>query len=366
MTAAVPDWAFAAALAGLPYMAWDRLSGVLAKAGGEPRNAWRYVAEGGAGGAWARAAATVSVEAVADAHVRAGVRVHVHGRDGYPPALAEDHEAPPVVFTVGSPSALDEHLPRAGMIGTRRCTGYGREVARDFGRELSAAGVAVVSGLALGIDGASHEGALQAAPGGSKPIAVVGSGLDVVYPRRHAVLWRRVAESGIVISEAPLGCRPEAWRFPARNRIIAALSDVLVVVESHPAGGSLHTVRSAEERGVTVMAVPGPVRSKASAGTNRLLSEGCPPACDVDDVLVALALETAGRSAGGERPDPRPAPDGTDAAVLAVLGWEAVSLEEVMARSGLAPARVAVALAHLEQGGWARGTAGWWERAAAP
>ncbi|HUR18101.1 MAG TPA: DNA-protecting protein DprA [Acidimicrobiales bacterium] len=365
MTAAAPEWAFAAALAGLPYMAWDRLGAILAEAGGEPREAWRHVAQGCAGDAWARAAAAVPVEAVADAHIRAGVRVHLHHRDGYPPALAEDHEAPPVVFTLGSPSALDEHIPRAGIIGTRRCTGYGRDVARDFGRELSAAGVAVVSGLAMGIDGASHEGALEAVPVGARPIAVVGSGLDVVYPRRHALLWRRVAESGLIISEAPLGCRPEPWRFPARNRIIAALSDVLVVVESHPAGGSLHTVRSAEERGVTVMAVPGPVRSKASAGTNRLLSEGCPPACDVDDVRVALALETAGRS-GRDDPDSRPAPEETDAAVLAILGWEAVSLEEVMARSGLAPARVALALAHLEQGGWARGAAGWWERAAAP
>lgn len=361
MTVALPEWSYAAALAGLPFMEWDRLARLLAEAGDDPVRAWSRVRRGGAGAAWARATASVSVEAVAAAHAAAGVMVHLHGHDGYPAALAGDHEAPPVLFTLGSLSALDEAVPRAGMIGTRRCTGYGRDVARDFGSDLAEAGVAVVSGLALGIDGASHEGALRAAPAGARPVAVVGSGLDVIYPRRHATLWRRVAEAGVIVSEAPVGCRPEPWRFPARNRIIAALSDVLVVVESHSAGGSLHTVRSAEERSVTVMAVPGPVRSPASAGTNRLLSEGCPPACEVDDVLAALALETAGRN----RPDPRPQPAEADRTVLEALGWEAVSLEEVLARTGLAPGRVAVALAHLEQGGWARGTAGWWERVAA-
>lgn len=362
MTEALPDWAYAAALAGLPYMGWERLTALLAGAGSEPRLAWRRVRAGGAGAAWAGAAAQLSVEGIAAAHTAAGVTVHLHGPGGYPAALAGDHEAPPALFTLGSVASLQEGVPRVGIVGTRRCSGYGRDVARDFGRDLAAAGVAVVSGLAIGIDGASHEGALQAGPAGAGPIAVVGSGLDIVYPRRHAGLWRQVSEAGVLVSEAPLGCRPEPWRFPARNRIIAALSDVLVVVESHPAGGSLHTVRSAEERGVTVMAVPGPVRSAASAGTNRLLSEGCPPACDVDDVLVALSLETAGRP----RPDPRPPPVEADAAVLEVLGWEAVSLEQVLARTGLGPGPVAVALAHLEQGGWARGTGGWWERVGEP
>ncbi|HUP68308.1 MAG TPA: DNA-processing protein DprA [Acidimicrobiales bacterium] len=365
MTADLPPWAFAAALAGLPFMGWERLTALLAEAEGDPGAAWQRVVAGRAGAAWAKAAASVSPEGVATAHSAAGVAVHLHGDDSYPEGLAGDHEAPPVLFTRGSLSALDEGIPRVAMIGTRRCSGYGRDVAREFGRELAAAGVCVVSGLAIGIDGASHEGALAAAPAGARPVAVVGSGLDVVYPRRHASLWRAVAESGLIVSEAPLGARPEQWRFPARNRIIAALSHVLVVVESHPAGGSQHTVRSAEQRGVPVMAVPGPIRSHASAGTNRLLSEGCAPACDVDDVLVALALETAGAPAGSRRLDLRPPPEAADAAVLAALGWEAVSLEEVLVRTGLAPGRVAVALAHLEQDGWARGTAGWWERVGA-
>ena len=244
------------------------------------------------------------------------------------------------------------------MVGTRRATGYGRDVARGLGRDLAGAGVAVVSGLATGIDGASHEGALAAR--GGPPVAVVGSGLDVAYPRHHRALWRRVAEGGLVLSEAPLGARPEPWRFPARNRVIAALSQVLVVVESHAAGGSFHTVRAAAERGVPVMAVPGPVRRPASAGTNRLLGEGCAPACEAADVLVALSLETAGSS---PRPEGRPPPCPEDAAVLAAVGWEATSTEQVLVRSRLTPPRLALALTHLEADGWVRNLGGWWERA---
>ncbi|MDP9388770.1 MAG: DNA-processing protein DprA, partial [Actinomycetota bacterium] len=302
------------------------------------------------------------VASIAAAHGHAGVAVCLHGAPGYPAPLAGDHQAPPVLFLRGDVAAVDG--PRVAVVGTRGATGYGRDVARQLGRDLAAAGVRVVSGLALGIDGAAHQGALEAA--GAPPVGVVGSGLDVVYPRRHADLWRRVAASGVLVSEAPLGARPEAWRFPARNRLIAALADVVVVVESPTAGGSLHTVRAAEERGRTVMAVPGPVGSRASAGANRLLSEGCPPACDADDVLVALSLETAGRPSVADRRDRRPAPTGVDAEVLELLGWEAAALDDLLAATDLAPAAVTGALARLEELGWARGRAGWWERVTAP
>lgn len=352
-----PEWAYGAALAGLPFMAWDRLARLVGD--GRPSAAWRRVVDGREGEAWRRAAAGVSVAAVADAHRRAGVAVHLRHEPGYPVALDADHEPPPVVCLQGDPAALSR--PLVAVVGTRRATGYGRDVARQLGRELAGAGVGVVSGLALGIDGAAHEGALSA--GAAPPVGVVGSGLDVVYPRRHAELWRRVAGAGLLVSEAPLGARPEPWRFPARNRLIAAVAAVVVVVESHPAGGSMHTVRAAADRGRTVMAVPGPVRSTASAGTNRLLADGCPPACDAGDVLVALSLA---RAAVPARADPRPPPAPEDAAVLELLGWEAVSLDDVLAATDLAPARVAVALTHLEQAGWARGRAGWWERVAAP
>lgn len=375
----LPPWAFAVALAGLPYMTWDRLARLLA--GGRvdapvgapdraaftpgsalsPAGAWRRVLGGGAGEALARAAAATSVAQVAEAHRRAGVAVYLSGDEGFPPALAHDHEAPPLLLSFGRGAA--HRGPRVGIVGTRRATAYGRDVARQLGRELAEAGVEVVSGLALGIDGAAHEGALSAGPGAAPPVGVVGSGLDVVYPRRHADLWRRVALAGVLFSEAPLGARPEPWRFPARNRLIAALADVVVVVESHAAGGSLHTVRAAADRGVAVMAVPGPVRSPASAGTNALLADGCPPACDTGDVLVALSLE---RAAGPARPDPRTPPAGEEAEVLEALGWQAVGVERVVESTGLAPTRVALALNRLAQHGWARGDGGWWQRVAAP
>ncbi len=353
-----PPWAYAAALAGLPYMSWDRLAVLLAGEG--PAEAWQRVCAGGAGEAWARAASATSVAALAEAHLRAGVAVHLRPDPGYPSALAADHEAPPVLFSLGSLVAL--RRARVGIVGTRRATGYGRDVAWELGRDLARAGVCVVSGLATGIDGASHQGALEA--GAAPPAAVVGSGLDVTYPARHARLWRQVAEAGVVVSEAPLGARPEAWRFPARNRIIAALSQVLVVVESHAAGGSFHTVRAADERGVPVMAVPGPVRSPASAGTNRLLAEGSPPACEAADVLAALSLETAGPIP--DRAEPRPQPTGDEAVVLEAVGWEATSTDQVLDRCRLAPVRVMVALTRLEAAGWVRPSAGqaggWWER----
>ena len=357
----IPEWAYAAALAGLPYMAWDRLGRLLKE--GPPSAAWRHVLAGGAGEVLSRFAAAADVAHVAAAHERAGVEVLLHRSPVYPAALAGDHEAAPVLFRTGSPAAPAPGWPRVAVIGTRRASGYGRDVARQLGRELTEAGVSVVSGLALGIDGAAHEGAVAGHLLGTGPVGVVGSGLDVVYPRRHARLWADVAARGVVLSEAPLGARPEPWRFPARNRLIAALSDVLVVVESHAAGGSMHTVRAAADRGVTVMAVPGPIRSPASAGTNRLLAEGCPPACDTRDVLVALDLETAARP---PRPDPRPRPTGTDAKVLELLTWEATSLDAVLARTDLSPPEVATALAHLEQQGWARSQGGWWDRSVSP
>ena len=173
------------------------------------------------------------------------------------------------------------------LVGTRSPTRYGIGVAAQFGADLAALGVSVVSGLALGIDGAAHEGATAS---GAPPIAVVAGGLDDPYPRRNARLWARVAEQGAVYSESPAGVRTEKWRFPVRNRLLAMLSDVVVVVESRHRGGALYTVEAAAARGIPVGAVPGSIRSPTSEGTNRLLADGCFPVCGVDDILTALAL----------------------------------------------------------------------------
>lgn len=348
-----------AALASLPYMAWDRLARILD--GRSPVEAWDSVHRGAHGAALARIAGRIRPDALAAAHREAGVVIRWIGAADYPRQLASDHEAPVVLFSTGGLDGLVR--PKVAIIGTRRCTNYGRDVARELGRCLSEAGVVVLSGLAAGIDGAAHEGAL--AGGGAPPIGVVGSGLDVVYPRRHARLWERVSQAGALLSEAPLGARPEPWRFPARNRILAALADVVVVVESHAAGGSMHTVRSAEERGVPVLAVPGPIRSQASAGTNQLLSQGCHPVCDAEDILAALSLQTAtvAPAPGTLRlVDSRTPPADGVAAVLDAVDFTATSPETISARTGVAPGRMSTALSWLEREGWVEQAAGWWRR----
>ena len=362
MAASLPEAAYGAALATLPGVGPARLLALLRS--DPPNLAWARVSAGEAAvepqlaRVWASAASAVDVARVWESYIDAGVDVHVLGTEAYPAVLASDHQPPAVLFSKGTLAAVDR--PRVAIVGTRRCTRYGREVARSFGRDLAAAGVSVVSGLAAGIDGAAHEGALAAGESGAPPIAVVGCGHDIVYPRVHAGLWRRVATEGLLLSEAPLGARPEPWRFPARNRVIAALADLLVVVESHRAGGSMHTVEAANDRGLRVLAVPGPVLSPSSQGTNRLLAEGCGPATDVDDIVAALQLDTIGVVS---RADRRPAPEGNDAAVLAVLDWTPANLDQLVARTGLRPPAVALALGHLESGGWAASSGGWWERA---
>jgi len=366
----LPEEAYAAALAALPGMGPARLARALVADGRAPSEAWAGVGAGrlfdvgpaAIRAAWRRSAAATDVAAGWAALAAAGVGVHVWGRPGYPEALAADHEAPAVVFSRGDVGALEGR--RVAIVGSRDCTRYGRETAFALGRDLAAAGAGVVSGLALGVDGAAHSGALRASV--APPVAVVGSGLDVVYPRRNAGLWRDVAAAGVILSEAPLGTPPEAWRFPVRNRIIAALAEVVVVVESRHRGGSRHTVEAASARDRPVMAVPGPVRSPGSELPNALLAEGCHPARDALDVLMALNLATPLRATGGagSSGDSRPPPDDTGRAVLDALGWERATFEQVVLTTGRSPAEVSVVLAHLEQAGWVAGSGGWWEQRA--
>jgi DNA processing protein len=309
----------------------------------------------------------------------AGVEV-VAGDDPRLARLVHDPRPPDVLYAQGDLVALTR--PTVAVVGTRDCTAGGLDTAHALGAGLAAAGVAVISGLALGIDGAAHAGALAAAgwepsadglsptpvDGGAAdvgpPIGVVGTGLDVVYPRRHRALWLAVRRAGLLLSEEPPGTAPAAWRFPRRNRLIAALADVVVVVESHRRGGSLHTVDEALARDVEVMAVPGSVRSPASAGTNQLLRDGAGVACDVDDVLVRLGFRRRPAEPGPEAPPPDL--DAELSGVLDAMGWEPCSLDHLALRTGAGVAEVAVALARLEAGGWVHESAGWFERRAKP
>jgi DNA processing protein len=360
MSGHVPDAAFAGALAGLPGMGPARLRPLLAA--GPPEVAWERVLAGDVSGVtpelagrWRAAAAGTDVAALWGRACDLGLTVLTPGAPGWPEALIGDPEPPAVLFAQGDPSALGR--PAVAVVGTRRCTHAGRQVARQLGADLAAAGVCVVSGLALGIDGAAHAGALAA--GATPPAAVVGTGLDVVYPRAHEELWQAVAAAGVVLSEAPPGTTPERWRFPARNRLIAGVADVVVVVESRARGGSLHTVESAIERGRTVMAVPGSVRSPASDGTNALLAAGCPPCRDVDDVLVALGLEGASPATRQAAPAP---PAGAPSVVLEALGWEPATVEQLAERVDVPLGPLMVHLAALERDGWVSVRAGWVER----
>ncbi len=284
-------------------------------------------------------------------------------------AFDADPEAPAALFVRGDLAAL--RARRVGIVGTRNATTSGKASARELGRDLSACGIAVVSGLARGIDGAAHEGVREfvrisdlphdgaVRPG--RPVAVVGSGLDVPYPARHRELWEWVAHDGLLVSEYPPGAAPEAWHFPQRNRLIAALSEVLVVVESRERGGSLITAEFAIERGVDVMIVPGSTRSRASAGTNQLLFDGAGMVRSAADVLTQLGLDH-GRTPTS-RVDPRPHPTGLQATVLAVCRQQPSTLDMIVMAAGCSVADAALAAARLERSGWLVEAAGWFEPA---
>ncbi|MCQ3809295.1 MAG: DNA-processing protein DprA [Acidimicrobiia bacterium] len=307
---------------------------------------------------WRRTAVGLDVARLWARHRECGIGVAALGTPGYPSVLRDDLDPPAVVFHKGDPQVV--HGPRVAIVGTRRCTRYGSDVAFELGRDLASAGVGVVSGLALGIDAAAHAGTLDA--GAAPPIAVVGNGLDRVYPERNRALWRAVADQGVLLGEAPLGAPPERWRFPARNRIIAALADVVVVVESHASGGAMHTVTEAAARNRAVMAVPGPVRSSASDGCHGLLADGCAPCRDGDDVLLALGMSGAVNAPLDSRPDPGE----TGRQVLEALGWQPADAEQLNGRTGLTMAQVAGAVEELRIAGWVAVSGRWIERVGLP
>lgn len=282
-----------------------------------------------------------------------GISVTWWGADSYPAELVEDLQPPPVLFCRGDLSVL--RARRVGIIGTRTATLAGRNFARRLGRDLSVSGHAIVSGLARGIDIHAHRGAIEA---GGTPIGVVACGLDVVYPPEHAREWEEVADTGLLLSEEPPGAPPEVHKFPQRNRILAALSEVLVVVESRHRGGSMSTVRESMKRGRTVMAVPGSPHVAVCDGTNGLLKDGCAPVTAAEDVETALSLESRGSVSA---PDPRVRPEGTETTVLRALAGRPRTVDELVLSCGLSVFDAGVVLGRLEMKGWAAESNGWWE-----
>jgi DNA processing protein len=263
-----------------------------------------------------------------------------HG-DLYPESLRDAADAPWALIGRGDQALLDglEPFGTVTIVGARRATSYGRKIASELGRELASAGIVVVSGLAFGIDACAHRGALDA----GRTIAVLGCGPDIAYPAAHRSLWRRISETGLVISELPPGATPWRWTFPARNRIMAALAGMTVVVEAAARSGSLITADLAADLGRDLGAVPGPVTSRASAGPNNLLAGGACLVRDAQDVLDAML-------GPGRRTIVRSGPslDPCLAAILTSVEMGETSCDGVAAATGLSGPEAASALARLE------------------
>lgn len=370
------------ALASLPEMGPRRLAALVLDR--SPGRAWARVREGrlqdlpelieatrpgtaALFATWQRTAAGIDGAELLAAHRSAGIGVSWPGAPDYPGRFLDDPEPPLVLFHRGDLAALAG--PRLGVVGTRRCTRYGSDVAFEIGFEAWRSGLRVVSGLALGIDAAAHAGAVEAARSVAEttasgfatapPVAVVATGLDVPYPRQNRQLWHRVETEGVVLSEYPMGTTPRGWRFPARNRLLAALADVLVVVESGWRGGSLYTVDEAVARGRTVIAVPGPVTSPVSAGTNALLADRALPYLGFETIEIAFSLDTGARTRAPER---RPRPEPADRRVLDALGWEPATLDHLALRCAREPGSLLASLDRLGEQGWVSERGGWWER----
>ncbi len=264
-----------------------------------------------------------------------------HRARDYPPLLAQLHDPPERLYLRGGSRELLAR-PAVAVVGARSCSGYGAQVARTLARELAAAGLVIVSGLARGIDAEAHRGALEA---GGGTVAVLGCGIDRDYPARHAELARRVVGAGAVVSEYAPGIEPAPWRFPARNRIIAGLALATVVVEARERSGALITADFALELGREVFAVPGEITSALSAGTNRLIRQGAAPLLEAGDVLAALGLEPAAP------PSVAQAVSEEARSVLTLLVDAPLSADELVRASGADPAEVAAALIELELAG---------------
>ncbi len=278
---------------------------------------------------------------------RAGVRWLARSDPEFPALLGAIHDPPVGLFLRGRGDALLLGRPAVAVVGARACSPYGAHVARALCRELAAAGLVVVSGLARGVDGEAHRGALEA---GGTTVAVLGCGIDRDYPAAHAELARRIGEAGLVVSEYAPGVEPAPWRFPARNRIIAGLAAATVVVEARERSGALITADLALEEGREVFAVPGEITSALAGGTNALLRLGATPLTAAADVLEAFGLAPSA---------PPPVDVGPAAGnVLAKLRDGPASADELVRATGLDAGAVAAALAELELAGLAAEAAG--------
>lgn len=281
---------------------------------------------------------------------RAGGRALLAIDPEFPALLRDIPDPPPVLFALGDLSLLDR--PAVAIVGSRDHSEYGGEVARALAWGAASAGLAVVSGMARGLDAVAHTAALDS---GGATIGVLGNGLGVIYPTANRMLYQRVAANGLLLTEFPPGERPTAGSFPRRNRLISGLARVTVVVEAAEGSGALITAGTALDQGRDVMAVPGNITSPSSVGANRLIRDGAEPLLSSDD-LLAHYPEAVRPPEGFVDPPPaaKPIPEGlapADRAVAELLGTEPVLLDELVGRSGRPPQQLLAALCALEIAG---------------
>jgi DNA processing protein len=264
----------------------------------------------------------------------------------YPPALGRICDPPGVLFCRGKIEARDELA--VALVGSRRCTVYGRQQAERLAGALARAGLTIVSGLARGIDAAAHRGALEA---GGRTIAVLGTGLANIYPPEHAELAQAIAQQGAVLAEVPLDTAPLPGLFPQRNRIIAGLSLGVVVVEAARSSGALHTVRHAVEQGREVFAVPGRIDSLASEGCHDVLRDGATLVRHVDDILQGLGPLVAPVRSGGDQAVHTARElllDDQERRILNLVPIDPVHVDEILREAGIEPSRALATLTVLE------------------
>jgi DNA processing protein len=294
--------------------------------------------------------ARVQIDAEMEKLQRLKVRVMTQQDDDYPHLLENIADPPPVLYLMGELRPEDDLA--VAIVGTRRPTVYGRQAAELFARGLAERGVTVVSGLARGVDTCAHQAALEA---GGRTVAVLGSGLDIIYPAENRKLAAQVVEQGALISEFPLGTQPDGMNFPRRNRIISGLSTACLVVEAGDSSGALITAEFALEQGRDVFAVPGNIFSPASRGPNKLILDGATPACRLEDILEELKIETASEQREARETIPK---SESEVAILRCLGHEAVHIDEIRRAVCLPMSVVSSTLTMLELKGLARQAGG--------
>jgi len=270
----------------------------------------------------------------------------------YPAQLKELNDAPPILYVRGDPEYLKQ--PQLAMVGTRNPTAAGRNTAKEFANHLSSAGITITSGLATGIDGASHEGALQGIAG---TIAVVAHGLDIIYPAQHQQLAQRICEQGAVVSEMPIGTQLQRGLFPRRNRLISALSLGTLIVEAAHKSGSLITARYAAEQNKEVFAIPGSIHNPMAKGCHQLIRQGAKLVETASDILEELCIETDKiseypiKSVTNIHENPKDSPQALDPdhqKLLKCLAYEPASIDELVLNSHFSAAEVASMLLILE------------------